>query len=101
MCMYMLICMCACMYRPDVNIKCLPQAVSVLFFETASFIKPGAHQFDSTVWPASSQDPIISGLWAFYMDAGDLNSNLHLGAASTLPAKPSDPQFHIFNFTLF
>ena len=37
------------------------------------FTKPGAHQFDSTVWPASSQDPIISGLWAFYMDAGDLN----------------------------
>lgn len=39
---------CVCMKRPDVNIKCLPQSLSILFFETRSLIKPGAHQLS---WP--------------------------------------------------
>jgi len=57
--------MCAYMHRPDVNIKYLPQSLSILLSETVSLIKPGDHQFDSTVWSASSKDPIFVGLWDF------------------------------------
>lgn len=40
-------CVCICEWRPEINIGCLPKALSTLVFETKSFAESPAYQFGS------------------------------------------------------
>lgn len=42
MCAHMYVCVCMCMWRPEANDGCLPQSLSILFFETVSLTEPDA-----------------------------------------------------------
>lgn len=67
-CVYVFTCVCRCvhvcmlMWRPDVNIRCLPLALSTIIFETRSPTEPGVHHLSLTGWPASPWDLSISNL---------------------------------------
>lgn len=52
--MYTWMSACACIWRPDLGTRCLPQSGSALFSETGSLIDPRAHRFCEVGWSSSS-----------------------------------------------
>lgn len=50
-------CVWPCLWRPEVDIKCLPSWLSTLVFETRSLTEPGAYWFSWISWPANPKVP--------------------------------------------
>lgn len=56
---------CACMWlcRPDVDARCLPPSLSILFFEAGISLNLELKLFNDVCWPVSSMDLLVP-LWA-------------------------------------
>lgn len=96
----MSICLCLCLYVqiPEVNVGCLLQLLSTLFFfKTGPLTQFGVHSFNKTGWPLSPKDPPVStqsfsdeitGMHCdtllFIKDARDQNSGVRVCLVSTL-----------------
>ena len=88
LCVCLFMCVCVCLtQRLEFNVKCLPQSLPILDFETGSIIEPGGHQFDQTRWPTSPSNlsafspqyrimGFVQPRLALYMGVGNLNSCL-------------------------
>lgn len=65
---------CACMCRPDVDARCLPSSLSILFFEAGISLSLELKLFSKICWPVSSRDLLVPRV---YMSAGNLNTGPH------------------------
>lgn len=92
-------CVCSCAPRLEVHVRCHPQLLPTLVSETGSFTELDAHRFDWSGWLASSRDPRVSASPmlrllmllqspAFYLDAGDPDSDPHVCTSGTLLTEP-------------
>lgn len=81
-----------CMWRPEVDIRCPPQLLSTLSFESGSLCGYSAHWFSDSSWLVSFRDLPVSTqslsqalaggsrchIWAFHVGAGGLTQVLTL-----------------------
>lgn len=113
--MFVRVCACrhtACVWRPEVNVMCLPQFLSTIYFVAYSLIEAGACFFSWGRWPASSRDSVCLslpstgiihtclGAWLFIWVLRIIGP--HTCKASALPTKSSHKHsfFYVF-FCLF
>lgn len=51
---------CVCMWRTEVNVRCLSLLLLTLFLEAGSLAEPGTLLFAQTRWSANLKDPPVS-----------------------------------------
>lgn len=81
MCMWVPMNMCACVWRLDVDVRCLSQLISTLYFETLSFTESGAHCCGQACCSVSlSESPVSASACittqALSMGTGNMNSTI-------------------------
>lgn len=114
---YMFVCVCACrhtacVWRPEVNVMCLPQFLSTVYFVACSLIEARACFFSWGRWPASSRDSVCLsllstgithtylGAWLFHMGSKDHRSSYLQSKCFTNQVISQTLLFYVF-FCLF